>query len=130
MHVEPIELVPGLVGFTRALRTAGLRAGRSTDFIEAVGHLDIGNRDDVYRAGRATLCDDPEDVPTYDRVFDLGFAVERAGGGRVPTTTVEQASAAPLREDESDDGREGGAADRAAALASPREHRPHRADAE
>lgn len=127
----PVDPIPGLVGFTRALRAAGLRAHRSADFVEAVGHLDVGRREDVYWAGRATLCDDPEEVPTYDRVFDQWFTAERTDAGRAATTAVEQASALPLRQDEAGDGRSAGEEeDLVAALASPLEQLRHRDVAE
>jgi uncharacterized protein with von Willebrand factor type A (vWA) domain len=59
------------VAFARVLRGAGLTVPTSTvlRFAEALGVLGLGNRHDVYWAGRATLIRRPEDVPVYDRAF-------------------------------------------------------------
>lgn len=65
--------VERLVGFVRALRAAGVHSASAGDFIAAVGLLDVGSRADVYRAGRATLCDQPAHLPVYDRVFARWF---------------------------------------------------------
>lgn len=60
------------VGFARLLRGSGLKAptGSVLSFVEAIGHLDMTDRDHVYWAGRATLVRQPEDIPLYDRAFD------------------------------------------------------------
>lgn len=61
------------VAFGRVLRGAGLRVGtdRVVEFARAMEELDVGRRDDVYWAGRITLCSRPEDVGIYDRAFGL-----------------------------------------------------------
>ena len=70
--------VATIVGFGRTLRAAGVDA--STDrLIEAVRCLDIldpGQRDDVYWAGRLTLCGSHDDVTRYDAAFAAYFAGE------------------------------------------------------
>ncbi|WP_293786804.1 VWA domain-containing protein [uncultured Aeromicrobium sp.] len=113
-----------LVGFVRALRAAGIPSATATDFIEAVGLLDVGSRADVYRAGRATLCEDPAQLPVYDRVFTRWFG-ETGVGGRMNamTVTVER----PFGFDAGDDATcdEDNVAE-AAALASVRERLAHR----
>ena len=61
------------VTFGRVLRRAGLPAGpdRVVEFVRAVEELDITRREDVYWAGRVTLCSRPEDMEVYDRAFRL-----------------------------------------------------------
>ena len=39
----------------------------------AVGHLDVARRQDVYWAGRLTLCSGPDDLDRYDRAFAAYF---------------------------------------------------------
>lgn len=90
----------GFVAFTRALRAAGVRCDRSGDFVEAIGKLDAGNRDDVYWAGRTTLCDEPDDIPVYDRVFRSWFASERSESGAMPAATTQQKNSAQLGDDD------------------------------
>ena len=61
-----------VVGFVRTLRSAGLAVPISSAilFTEALGTVGLERRDRVYWAGRVSLLRRPEDVPTYDRVFD------------------------------------------------------------
>jgi uncharacterized protein len=65
----------GLVGFARALRHAGVACGpeRVQAFVAAVGVLDVGRREDVYWAGRVTLCGEPDDLDRYDAAFAAWF---------------------------------------------------------
>lgn len=65
------------VGFTHALRSAGVQVDRADDFVEAVSRLDAGRPRDVYWAGRSTLCTDRDDIPAYDAVFDRWFSTAR-----------------------------------------------------
>lgn len=60
-----------LLALPAALRAAGVPVAidRSAQFVAAVAHLDLARRADVYWAGRATLCADPEHIPTYDVCF-------------------------------------------------------------
>lgn len=71
----------GLVGFARALRHGGVACGpdRVRAFLAAVDHLDLARREDVYWAGRVTLCGEPDDLPRYDAAFTAWF------GGMPPT---------------------------------------------
>ncbi|MDQ3860256.1 MAG: VWA domain-containing protein [Actinomycetota bacterium] len=59
------------VAFGRLLRRAGLAAGpdRVAGFVRALEELDVARRDDVYWAGRVTLCSRWEDLEIYDRAF-------------------------------------------------------------
>lgn len=77
----PGDAVDGLVGFTSALRHAGL--GITTDrvaaFLTALDELDVTSRPQTYWAGRLTLCADPDDIGRYDTVFDAWFEPKRSG---------------------------------------------------
>jgi len=75
------DLTPSLVGFARTLRAAGVDASpdRLHQTVTAATHLDPNRRDDVYWAGRLTLCAGPDDLDRYDRAFSAFFA-----GAEVP----------------------------------------------
>ncbi|GIJ58099.1 vWA domain-containing protein [Virgisporangium aurantiacum] len=64
--------VAALVGFARALRDAGVVADahRVPAMLAAVDLLGV---DELYWAGRLTLCAEPDDLPIYDRVFRTYF---------------------------------------------------------
>ncbi|MCD4526460.1 VWA domain-containing protein [Nocardioides sp. cx-173] len=64
-----------LVGFTRALRAAGLPVtqDRARTFVEAVALVGLGDQRATYTAGRATLCGSPDDLVRYDQVFTAWF---------------------------------------------------------
>jgi uncharacterized protein with von Willebrand factor type A (vWA) domain len=72
------------VAFGRLLRRVGLAAGpdRVVGFAGALEELDVGNRDDVYWAGRVTLCSRPEDFEMYERAFKVFW--EGKEGLKVP----------------------------------------------
>ena len=72
---EPSDPLVAIAGFGRVLRAAGIGAdsGRIAAFTAALGWLDASRRDDVYWAGRLTLCADPDDLPRYDAAFDAVF---------------------------------------------------------
>jgi uncharacterized protein with von Willebrand factor type A (vWA) domain len=61
------------VAFTRVLRGAGVQVPTSSTvaFGEALGVLGIGDRDETYWAGKATLIRRPEDHEIYDRAFKV-----------------------------------------------------------
>ncbi|MBW9210619.1 VWA domain-containing protein [Mumia sp. zg.B21] len=65
-------------GFAKALREAGagVTADRTRTFLEAVSLVGPDRRRDVYWAGRATLCAEPDDLATYDAVFASWFSAE------------------------------------------------------
>lgn len=73
------------VTFGRLLRRVGLAAGpdRVVGFAGALEELDVGSRDDVYWAGRVTLCSRPEDFEMYDRAFKVFW--EGREGLKVPS---------------------------------------------
>jgi uncharacterized protein with von Willebrand factor type A (vWA) domain len=66
------------VGFARTLEAAGVAAGpeRVATFVEALAGLRPEQCDDVYWAGRLTLCANPADFERYDRVFSAYFSGE------------------------------------------------------
>lgn len=70
-----VEPLPGLVGFTHALRRAGLPADahRTAAYLTAVEHLDVADPASLYWAGRVTLCAQPDDLPAYDEAFAAWF---------------------------------------------------------
>jgi len=69
----PPPMLDAAVTFGRVLRRAGLPAGpdRVVEFVRAVDELDVTRREDVYWAGRVTLCSRPQDAEVYDRAFRL-----------------------------------------------------------
>ena len=120
------DVVATLVGFARTLRAAGLLAGpdRLHALVAALAHLDVGRREHVYRAGRATLCAGPEDLARYDAAFAAYF-----GGGVTvrptpPPRPVVRPVAVPADRDDAGT-QDGRPADRAA-LASRVEVLRHR----
>jgi uncharacterized protein with von Willebrand factor type A (vWA) domain len=89
---EPSDPLLAIAGFGRVLRAAGIGAdgGRIAAFTEALGWLDASRRDDVYWAGRLTLCADPDDLPRYDAAFEAVF------GGAYPSLLPPSEPPAPM----------------------------------
>ena len=88
-----------LLGFTRALRAAGVAVtqDRAATFLRATAAVGLGDQQATYYAGRATLCASPEDVATYDKVFWAWFYDDGStvtGERRQPPLPVQQASLA------------------------------------
>lgn len=84
-----------LTAFSWALRAAGLPIGaeRTATFLSATAALDVTQPSGVYWAGRLTLAAHPDDIATYDAVFDAYFTGRTAPvGPRRPR----QATAAPV----------------------------------
>lgn len=65
---DPVRV---MVGLGHALRAARVPAtpDRVTHAVRAVAALDPGRRDDVYWAGRSSLCASRDDIARYDEVF-------------------------------------------------------------
>src|SRR5437870_13700678 len=65
------RLVDNLLTFGRVLRRAGIdvHPGRLLDVIEALGHVNLGARDEVYHTCRALLVHRQEQIPIFDRAF-------------------------------------------------------------
>lgn len=68
-------LVRHVVTFGRVLREAGLEVGpgRVADALTALDAVDLGRRDDVYWALRATLVTRFEEIEPFDRAFTAWF---------------------------------------------------------
>jgi uncharacterized protein with von Willebrand factor type A (vWA) domain len=64
-----------LLGFTRALRAAGMAVtqDRAQSFLQAVAVVGLDDRRATYWAGRSTLCSGPDDLHRYDQVFTAWF---------------------------------------------------------
>ncbi len=74
----------GAAGFAAALRAAGVVDGvdATAGYLRALREIDLADREQVYWAGRVTLCRDPEHLPRYDLAFESWF-----GGPPVTATT-------------------------------------------
>jgi len=83
----PVAVV---VGFARALRFAGLQitTDRIQHMIGALDQLDVTRADQVYWAGRLTLCAGPDDIRRFDRAFAAFFEGDRPAPSRVSRNTV------------------------------------------
>src|SRR5262245_52977881 len=66
------RFLDNLLAFGRVLRRAGIdvHPGRMIDVVEALGHVNLAARDEVYFACRALLVHDPHQIPAFDRAFD------------------------------------------------------------
>lgn len=78
-----MALLDNILVFGRLLRALGLEVhiGRLLDVAEALRHVDIGARDDVYHTCRALLVHRREDLAMFDRAFE---AFWRVHGGPPP----------------------------------------------
>ncbi len=107
-----------LLGFTRALRAAGVPVthDRAQGFLAATALVGLDDRLATYRAGRATLCGSPEDLERYDQVFEAWFegtdGLPRTVAATNPAPVV---SDFPVDDDLSGEGEGADAAVRAAA---------------
>ncbi len=70
-EAAPPPMLDMAVAFGRLLRRAGLNTGtdRVVEFARALGELNAARREDVYWAGRITLCSRREDLKLYDKAF-------------------------------------------------------------
>src|SRR5262249_26235764 len=61
-----------LLFFGRLLRRAGIdvHPGRMIDVVEALGHVNLAARDEVYHTCRALLVHQPEQLAVFDLAFD------------------------------------------------------------
>jgi len=69
---DPDEI---LLGFTRALRAAGVAVtqDRAQGYLAAVAMVGLDDAAATYVAGRATLCASPDDLARYDQVHEAYF---------------------------------------------------------
>ena len=65
-------LLGNLLVFGRLLRSLGLEVhvGRLLDIADALQHVNLGARDDVYHTCRALLVHRRDDLAMFDRAFD------------------------------------------------------------
>jgi hypothetical protein len=73
----PRDLAGAVARFGALLRRQGLPVTliHVTDAVRALDHLDLGERNEVYLGLRAVFVGRPEDVPVFDRAFDLFWRV-------------------------------------------------------
>src|SRR6266550_3839981 len=66
------RLLDNLLFFGRLLRRAGIdvHPGRMIDVVEALGHVNLAARDEVYYTCRALLVHGPEQLAIFDLAFD------------------------------------------------------------
>ena len=118
-----------LLGFTRALRAAGVAVtqDRAHGFLTAVAAVGADDRQATYWAGRATLCGSPDDLARYDQVFTAWFD-PRDGLPRAQLREASRPSTAHLLPDADGAGRgdEEGEEDVVRAAASAAEVLRHR----
>jgi len=97
-----------LLGFTRALRSAGVPVtqDRARSYLEAVALVGLGDQVATYVAGRATLCGGPDDLARYDSVFEAWFG-SRDGLPRPRPPQPVAPTFSDLPETDAEDGGEG-----------------------
>ena len=68
-------ILRNLLVFGRVLRSRGLEVhvGRLLDVTEALQHVDLGSREEVFHTCRALLVHRHEDLAVFDRAFDAFF---------------------------------------------------------
>ena len=95
-RVQNSNFQRNLLAFGRLLRRLGIdvHTGRLLDVTEALQHVDLGSRDEVYHTCRALLVYRHEDLPIFDRAFEafwLGRSVrlqpDRASDEASPQAT-------------------------------------------
>jgi uncharacterized protein len=75
-----MSLLESLLTFGRLLKRAGIdtHAGRTTDVVEALAHVSLDSRDEVYHASRALLVHRKDQIPIFDVAFDAFWRAHRA----------------------------------------------------
>ena len=95
-------LLGNLLVFGRLLRSLGLEVhvGRLLDIADALPHVNLGARDDVYHTCRALLVHRRDDLATFDRAFDAFWREHhglvgqtREEAGHEPRTVDQRAGA-------------------------------------
>ena len=68
-----MSLLEKLLTFDRVLRRAGIdtHAGRTTDLVQALAHVNLNSRDEVYHTCRALLVHRRDQIPIFDAAFDV-----------------------------------------------------------
>jgi uncharacterized protein with von Willebrand factor type A (vWA) domain len=122
------DVVDTVLGFARVLRAAGVAASpdRVEAMLAALGSLDVLDTNDVYWAGRLTLCAGPDDLDRYDAAFTAWFGGERPRPSRTaPQEQPVLSAMAPLT-DGAGEGEESGESESLAVQASAAEVLRHR----
>src|SRR5688572_10316133 len=93
------HLLGNLLLFGRLLRTLGLEVhmGRMLDVVQALQHVDLGERDEVYHTCRALLVHRREDLAVFDRAFAAFWRARRGmalDAAAVAAETLDDAGAA------------------------------------
>ena len=72
MQAAPSPVVANLLMFGRALRRSGIdvHPGRLLDVVEALGHVNVAARDEVYYTCRSLLVHRHEHLAMFDRAFE------------------------------------------------------------
>jgi len=72
MEAAPTPVVLNMLRFGRVLRRAGIEVhpGRLLDVIEALGYVNLSERNEVYHACRALLVHRHEQLEVFDRTFE------------------------------------------------------------
>src|SRR3989442_1395220 len=78
------HLLDNLLIFGRVLRRAGIdvHRGRLLDVMEALGHVNLGARDEVYHTCRALLVHRQEQIAIFDRAFAAFWREHHEGEAR------------------------------------------------
>ncbi len=95
MEPAPFPIVSNLLIFGRILRRTGIEVhpGRLLDVIDALGHVNLGVRAEVYHACRALLVHRHEQIPIFDTAFAAFWQEHHEGVARsVPRTDESRAA--------------------------------------
>ena len=115
------SFVGNLIVFGRALRGLGLdvHVGRLLDVTEALQHIDVGSRDEVYHTCRALLVHRRDDLEMFDAAFDAFWRDRGSLSDRRDATRVHDTRDADTSSSEAE--RTSGTAERTArqAVAQP-----------
>jgi uncharacterized protein with von Willebrand factor type A (vWA) domain len=79
------------VGFVRVLRGAEMTVpvGSAILFVDALGKVGLEDPSAVFWAGRSTLVHRPEDIPVYDRAFEVYWTQFQPGAASLPEPEVQ-----------------------------------------
>jgi uncharacterized protein len=77
-------LLDNLLTFGRILRRAGLdvHPGRLLDLVGALGHVDLGDRDEVYHTCRTLLVHRQDEIAIFDRAFAAFWRAQQDASNR------------------------------------------------
>jgi len=92
------RFLDNLLVFGRALRRAGIdvHPGRMLDLVEALPHVDLAARDEVYHTCRALLVHRPEQIAAFDRTFDEFWRAQEIGRTPRPRSSGQPGRPQPI----------------------------------